>query len=73
MGSALSKDIYDHVDLRLMAQTALGVALVAQLYRSWRNRINVPTYGGVLSFSRLLSTIRMTLAGGDLWRGKYAK
>ncbi|KAG8831335.1 hypothetical protein FRC18_006753 [Serendipita sp. 400] len=73
MGSALSKDIYDHVDLRLMAQTAVGVAVVAQLYRSWRNRINVPTYGGVLSFSRLLSTIRMTLAGGDLWRGKYAK
>ncbi|KAG8807997.1 hypothetical protein FRC17_004185, partial [Serendipita sp. 399] len=73
MGSSLSKDIYEHVDLRLLAQTALGFAVVTQLYRSWCNRINVPTYGGILSFSRILSTIRMTMEGGDLWKGKYAK
>ncbi|KAG8810833.1 hypothetical protein FRC17_002743, partial [Serendipita sp. 399] len=57
----------------LVLQTALGIVVLGRLYQAWRNRIDIPTYGGILSFSRLLSTVRLALEGGDIWQTSYAK
>ncbi|KAG8862510.1 hypothetical protein FRC20_011209 [Serendipita sp. 405] len=73
MDLASFKELSAKVNSSLILQTTLGVAVLSHLYRSWRNRIDVPTYGGILSFSRLLSTVRLAMEGGDIWRTSYAK
>ncbi|CAG7854401.1 Ent-kaurene oxidase; AltName: Full=Cytochrome P450 503A1; AltName: Full=Cytochrome P450-4 [Serendipita indica DSM 11827] len=54
-------------------QVGLGLVIVGQFYRSWKNRVPVPRYGGIVSFSVLLSTIRMIRRGPTVWSEYYSK
>jgi hypothetical protein len=36
------------------------------------SKADIPTYGGILSFSSILSTIRLNLQGADWWLDTYA-
>lgn len=62
-----------HVTTTRAVQIGLGLVVVGHLYRSWTNRIPVPRYGGIVSFSSLLSTIRMSMRGPADWLEYYSK
>ncbi|CAG7854381.1 Ent-kaurene oxidase; AltName: Full=Cytochrome P450 503A1; AltName: Full=Cytochrome P450-4 [Serendipita indica DSM 11827] len=52
-------------------QVGLGLVVLGQLYRWWKNK--VPVYGGILSFSSILSTMRMSIRGPADWLEYYEK
>lgn len=54
-------------------QVGLGFVVLGQIYRWWENRMPVPRYGGIVSFSSLLSTIRMSKRGPSVLSEYYSR
>ncbi|PVF95399.1 putative cycloheximide-inducible protein CIP70 [Serendipita vermifera] len=56
-----------------MWQGALGVGFLLWLWSDQRNKVNLPKYGGILSFSSILSKIKISIEGFGPYQNAYTK
>lgn len=61
----------DLADLPYLWQGTLGVGFLLWLWNHQRSKVNLPKYGGVLSFSSILSKIRLSLEGFGPYQNAY--